>query len=97
MTRREMLQALREGGEGFMHVQGFDRVSHLPKIMVEAAYIGYDVMGHSDQTLKRLQQRGGFGIGEVAYYMAFAVLAGRVKISFSEERERKMLDREIRT
>ncbi len=101
LSGREMIQRLAApADDDFLGVQsgGFgQRVRVLPREIVEGAYIGYDVMGHaSNQTLARLQQRAGFGIGEIGYYLAFAVMSGRVKLVW-DERERELLDRPVKT
>lgn len=39
--------------------------SELPRELVEEAYREYADQGHGNQSLERLNERGGFGVGEV--------------------------------
>lgn len=39
--------------------------SVLPRELVEEAYREYAAQGHGSQSLERLNERGGFGVGEV--------------------------------
>ena len=39
--------------------------SELPRELIEEAYREYADQGHGDQSLARLNERGGFGVGEV--------------------------------
>lgn len=52
----------------------------IPRIVGEAAWQGYAADGHGGQSCERLHERGGFGLGELGYYLARAVEAGRVRI-----------------
>lgn len=58
------------------------KIRSVPRALAEAAYEGYAFAGHSRQSFERLHERGGFGMWEVAYYLAQAVEAGWVRFEY---------------
>lgn len=65
---------------GPLHGAGGMRCS-VPRIVAEAAWQGYAADGHGSQSSETLHERGGFGLGELGYYLARAVDEGRIVIT----------------